>query len=91
MFIHPRAFECKFSALNYSATFLIGYLFIYLVFGGQIAENFTRVGARHGECKMRGRDSPLTINAINVNGGDFGGHFSSMKGDMKIWGRSSTT
>ena len=30
---------------------------------------------RHGECEMRGSES-LTINAIDVNGGNFGGHLS---------------
>ena len=33
---------------------------------------------RHGECEMRGSESPLTINVINVNRGNFGGHFSCM-------------
>ena len=37
---------------------------------------------RHGECEMRGSESPLTINTINVSWGDFGGHFSCMKSDM---------
>ena len=31
------------------------------------------VAPRHGECEMRGSESPLGINAINVNGGYFGG------------------
>jgi hypothetical protein len=35
---------------------------------------------------MRGNEPHMTINAINVNGGNFGGHFSYMKSDMKIWG-----
>ena len=35
----------------------------------------------HGECEMRGSESPLTINAIYVNRGNFGGHFTCMKSD----------
>ena len=46
---------------------------------------------RHGECEMRGSESPLTINTINVSWGDFGGHFSCMKSDMKNFGGDHQT
>ena len=46
---------------------------------------------RHGEYEMRGSESPLTINAINVSWGDFGGHFSCMKSDMKKFGGAHQT
>ena len=53
---------------------------MFMVCAGRVAQNFTRVGA----------ESPLTINAINVSWVNFGGHFSCMKKNMKIWGHSST-
>ena len=46
---------------------------------------------RHGEYGMRGSESPLTINAINVSWGDFGGHFSCIKSDMKKFGGAQKT
>jgi len=40
----------------------------------------------HGECERRGSESPLTINAIYVNRGNFGGYFTCMKSDWSsIW------
>ena len=39
-----------------------------MVCGGRIAQNFTRVGApRHGECVMRGSESPLTLKMISYD------------------------
>ena len=46
---------------------------------------------RHGECEMRVGESPMIINAINVSWGDFGGHFSYMKSDMKKFGGAHQT
>ena len=45
---------------------------IFMVCGGRVAQNFTRVGTRRPSAETRrvrneGSESPLTKNAINVN------------------------
>ena len=59
---------------------------VFMVCGGRVAQNFTRVGARHGECDIQRVSSDHKCDYVSW--GDFGGH---MKSDMKNFGDAHET